>query len=209
MPGLENDGMSPVRKKRLLWASLLALVPWLGLVSWITAGGRTELHQVDCIIVLGARSLADGTPGPTLKARLDKGISLHKSGWAPFLLLTGGLGGDGSVEGEVGRNYALAQSVPAANLEYEGESHNTRDNLINARQIMRKRGWHSCLIVTDPFHIRRSLLLAGDLGLQAYPAPTFEGPNWLNWYDWSLFTGRECFSMAKYLWQRWTRPVSS
>ena len=181
---------------------MLALVlPWVVLAAWITAGGRTELRQADCIIVLGARALADGTPGPTLRARVDQGVRLWKAGWSPFLLMTGGRGQDGTVEGEVSRDYAASQGVPVAAMEFEGSSHNTRENFLYAREIMVRRGWHTCLVVTDPFHERRSLMLARDFGLEPFPAPTFEGPNWRRWSNFSLFTVRECFSMLKYGWQ--------
>jgi uncharacterized SAM-binding protein YcdF (DUF218 family) len=168
-------------------------------MGWITwAGLRTELRPVDCIVVLGARSLADGTPGPSLQARCARGVQLWHDKWAPVLVFTGGRGASGSVEGEVGLRYARAHGVPDSALYYEGGSHNTYENFLYASQLMRARGWHRCLVVTDPFHEPRSLALARNAGLEAYPAPTFEGPGWRNWSSWTFYTLRESVSWMKY-----------
>lgn len=172
---------------------------WVLGMAWITwAGTRTDLRKVDCIVVLGARALADGSPGPSLRARCQRGVELWRQRWAPILLFTGGRGQSGTVEGEVGLRYALAQGVPATALHYEGSSHNTRQNFLYASQVMRIHQWHSCLLVTDPFHEPRALALAQQFGLEAYPAPTFTGPAWRNWGTWGLYTVRESLSWVKY-----------
>ena len=177
----------------------LFLLLWLSLMGWITwAGKRTELRKVDCIVVLGARSLADGTPGPSLEARCQRGVQLWREKWAPVLVFTGGRGASGSVEGEVGVRFARARGVPDSALYYEGSSHTTKENFLYASQVMRDRGWRTCLVVTDPFHEARALALAGDFGLEAYPAPTFAGPGWRRWGTWAFYTVRESASWAKY-----------
>jgi uncharacterized SAM-binding protein YcdF (DUF218 family) len=61
--------------------------------------------------------------------------------------------------------------VPAAALHLEPCSRTTRENLRFARAIMAAHGYGSCLISTDPFHMRRCLAIAGALGLTAYAAP--------------------------------------
>lgn len=175
---------------------------WLGFMLWITlAGLRVELRKVDCIVVLGARSLADGTPGPSLRARCQHGVDLWKAGWAPVLLFTGGRGSTGSVEGVTGMRFAREQGVPQSALYYEGWSHTTRENFHYAARVMRQHGWKSCLVVTDPFHQPRSLALAADEGLTAYPAPTFEGPAWKRWPTFAFYTLRESASWCKYWWE--------
>ena len=168
-------------------------------MAWICrAGVVTELRPVDCILVLGARALADGTPGPSLQARARRGVELWRQHWAPVLVFTGGRGASGTVEGEVGVRFALSQGVPARALYYEGLSHTTRENFQFASRLMSENDWHSCLVVTDPFHEPRALALARDMGLQAYPAPTFEGPAWRHWGSWAFYTVRESASWVKY-----------
>lgn len=195
-----------MRWLRALGACLLGLLAaWSGLALWIHfSGSRSQLRQVDCIIVLGARSLPDGTPGPSLKARCDRGIELWKQGYAPYLLFTGGRGQSGTVEGLVAYEYALAQGIPRQALAYEGLSHTTRENLTFARDLMRQRDWSTCLVVTDPFHQPRSLALAQQLGLDASAAPTFSGPAWREWGPWAFYLCRETLAWLKF----WSQGVS-
>ena len=52
-----------------------------------------EARAADIIIVLGAAEYR-GRPSPVLQARLDHALSLYRKGLAPYLLTTGGSGGD-------------------------------------------------------------------------------------------------------------------
>ena len=191
-----------VMMKRRWWLRVVGgfLGLWLAFLVWITwAGMRTELRRVDCLVVLGARALADGTPGPSLRARLERALELWRAGWAPALVCTGGRGQDGTVEGEVERNWLLGRGVPAAAVLWEDRSHTTRENFVEASRLMRERGWRSCLVVTDPFHEPRAMSMARAAGLDASPAPTFSGPAWQRWGTWSFYTVRESAGWVKYL----------
>ena len=44
---------------------------------------------------------------------------------------------------------------------------NTRENLVNAKEIMYERGLTRALIVTSDYHVPRALALAAQVGLQA------------------------------------------
>lgn len=176
---------------------------WLLLLAWITAAGLpTRLHKADCILVLGARSLPDGLPGPSLQARCLRAVELWRQQWAPAILFTGGRGASGTVEGVVGMDFARARGVPQSSLYFEGASHTTWENFLYASQVMRQHGWRSCLVVTDPFHEARALSMARRFGLEAHPAPTFEGPAWRRWGPFCYYTMRESASWAKYLFCR-------
>lgn len=191
---------NPGRNKTIAGLVGVLLSLWLGLAGWITyAGNQVQLHKVDCIIVLGARSLPDGQPGPSLRARCDRGVQLWREGWAPYILCTGGRGQSGTVEGVVARNYIQSQGVPPERIVYEGLSHTTRQNFFYAQKVMEARGWQSCLVVSDPFHLPRSLSIARGLNLEAYPAPGFEGPGWKSWGSWTFYTVRETLAWMKHL----------
>lgn len=194
--------MTPRRRLAARGLAALALA-WLAFAGWLTwAGCQVRLQPADCIVVLGARALADGTPGPSLRGRCERALELYREGWAPVILFTGGRGEAGTVEGEVGAAWARARGVPAAALVVEDQSHTTRENLEFASRLMRERGWSRCLLVTDPFHMPRARALAHDHGLQAQPAPTFSGPAWRRWSTWAYYTFRETFAWIKYGWQR-------
>lgn len=191
--------MESARKSLAVRGLSVAVLIWLVFAVWLTwSGCRTDLRKVDCIVVLGARSLPDGQPGPSLRARCDRGVELWRQGWAPHLLFTGGRGSSGTVEGEVGVAYARKRGVPESALRFEGQSHTTQENFHFAGRLMQQQGWRSCLVVSDPFHMPRSLSMARQVGLEAYPAPTFEGPGWRHWSSWSLYTVRETGAWIKY-----------
>jgi uncharacterized SAM-binding protein YcdF (DUF218 family) len=178
---------------------VLALVAYSSFLLWLTwAGKRQDLVHVDCIIVPGARALANGSPGASLEARISHAVELWKGGWAPNLLTTGGRGGSGAIESQVSRRWAELHGVPDAAIAEENQSHTTWQNFIYARDVMRAHGWKSCLISTDPFHEPRCLLIARDLGLEAHAAPTFTGPGWKQTGSWLFYSTRELAAYAKY-----------
>ena len=49
-------------------------------------------------------------------------------------------------------------------------------NLSEAAPVLKDRGATTVLVVTDPFHEHRSLAIATDVGLTAYPTPTQTSP---------------------------------
>jgi uncharacterized SAM-binding protein YcdF (DUF218 family) len=89
------------------------------------------------------------------------------------IIFTGGIGkGDVLAEAEAARAYALQQGVVAEDIFQETVSHTTFENLRGAKKIVESEHLHRVLIVSDPFHMKRAITLARDLGLEAYPSPT-------------------------------------
>jgi nicotinamide mononucleotide transporter len=192
-----RGSLSPRRVALQTVGFLLAI--YLGLAAWITwAGLETHLVKSDCIIVPGARVLPDRTLGPSVQGRVDHALELYRQGWAPALIFTGGQGASGPVEAECARDYAVAHGVPAEACFLENQSHTTVENFFYAREVMRAHGWRSCLVVTDPFHTRRSVTIARRFGLDAHPAPSFLGPAWRRPGTFVYYTTREVFSWLKF-----------
>ena len=62
--------------------------------------------------MLGAAQY-NGRPSPVLRARLDHALALYREGYAPLIVVTGGVGrGDTTSEAIVGRRYLIAREVP-------------------------------------------------------------------------------------------------
>lgn len=167
---------------------------------------RSDLRSVDCLFVPGARVDADGTPGASLQARLDTAAELYRSGLAKFVVCTGGRGESGAIEAQAARDYLEALGVPREAFLLEEMSHTTWENFVFALQEMRPKGLRSCLVVTDPFHMRRCLTMAQELGLEAHSAPTFDGPAWRP-RGWLYYTTREIGAWLKYCAERARRTV--
>ncbi|MES2706918.1 MAG: YdcF family protein [Verrucomicrobiota bacterium] len=162
------------RSRHLLLWGLLALGCWLTGVGAVIRnfGTRDQAVKSDCIIVLGAAVQGD-EPSPVFEERIRHGVHLYKEGLAPRILFTGGLGdGSRSSESAVGVKTAHRLGVPAAAMLMEEKSRTTRQNLHEARAVMRGHGLKSAIIVSDPPHLKRALMMAADLGMEAVPSPT-------------------------------------
>lgn len=142
--------------------------------AWLICsyGEKDEKREADAAIVLGA-GVQGMEPSPVFRERIDHGIWLYENGYVKKLILTGGYG-DGAVCSEAGaaREYALGQGVPDGDILIEEQSRITQENMYYARQLMEEYGLKSALIVSDPLHMKRAMLMASDYGIEAYTSPT-------------------------------------
>ena len=54
----------------------------------------------------------------------------------------------------------------------EETSEITEENLENAKTIMDTQNWETAIIVSDPLHMKRAMLMAKDYGITAGSSPT-------------------------------------
>jgi len=135
-------------------------------------GFHDETIKTDVAIVLGAGT--DGIlPSPVFKERLDHAIWLYQSDYVENLILTGGVS-EGALRSDsaIARDYVLENGIPKQNIFIEEHSLITQQNLIYAQQIMEQNGFESVLIVSDPLHMKRAMLTASQLNMEAYSSPT-------------------------------------
>lgn len=157
-----------------------------------------EARPADAAIVLGAAVFRD-RPSPVLRERINHAIWLYQNGTVDMIIFTGGVGwNDARSEAEVARQYALAQGVPAAAILVETTSVSTLENLINAQQIALSHNLHSFLLVSTPYHMKRAMAMAHDLGMEAYTSPT-RTTRWLNQATQSRAYVREVAGYLAYL----------
>ena len=130
-----------------------------------------ENETADAAIVLGA-AVWVGNPSPVLKARLDHALVLYQQKTVATIIVTGGTGnGDNMSEAEAGANYLQQHGVPATAILQENSGRSTYQSLKAAAALAQTNNIHSVLIVSDAFHMLRSLKMAGDLGFTAYASP--------------------------------------
>lgn len=130
-----------------------------------------EAQQADVIIVLGAAEYR-GRPSPVLQARLDHALKLYRRGLARYVLTTGGAGGDPVyTEGEVGRAYLVKHGIPSEATLVEPVGATTAQSLEAAVEIMRREDLHSCIVVSDGYHIYRVKRLLQQRNVQVYGSP--------------------------------------
>ncbi len=137
----------------------------------IIAGGFATPAPADVMIVLGSRVIGR-EPGPMLRLRLEEAVRLYRQGLAPAIIVSGARGEDEEVaEAFAMRDYLIKEGVPGERIVAEDASFNTYQNLANSQAVMAAHGYRSALIVSNASHVRRTLVLARDLGLEASAAP--------------------------------------
>jgi uncharacterized SAM-binding protein YcdF (DUF218 family) len=131
---------------------------------------RDEARPADVIIVLGAAEYR-GKPSHVLQSRLNHALLLYGRGLAPYIMTTGGAGGDPDfTESEVGRAYLIKHNVQSEAIITE-EGATTAQSLSSAAETMRRMNLHSCIVVSDGYHIYRVKRLLEDQGFRVYGSP--------------------------------------
>src|SRR5438874_10330378 len=130
-----------------------------------------EARPSDVILVLGAAEYR-GKPSPVLERRLNHALLLYLKGLAPYILTTGGAGGDPVyTESEVGRAYLSERGVPSEAIVVEPEGATTMQSVNASAEIMRRMNLHSCIVVSDGYHIYRVKRLLEAQGIEVYGSP--------------------------------------
>ena len=161
----------------LAGALLLAVVIVGGTAFRVWHVARVDDRRpVDAVVVLGAAQY-DGTPSSIFAARLKHAEALYEDGVAPLIVTTGGgRSGDATTEAEAGRRYLIDRGVPAAAVRAVPEGADTLGSLHAVALQAERDGWHSALVVSDPWHSLRARTMARDAGLSAWTSPTRSGP---------------------------------
>ena len=174
-----KEDLAPRRKPgrwllRLEALGLLVLAAFLAVTAFgiVHEGSLQELHPADAIVVFGAAEYS-GHPSPVLRARLDHAFELFQRGIAPVVITTGGAASDPSFsEGGVGRDYLMRRGIPERNLIAETQGSDTAQSAVRIAVIMRANGLHSCVAVSDAYHIFRIKRLLEHEGI----APVYVAP---------------------------------
>ncbi len=161
------------------WLRLLVLIVFLVAgfliltsVEVAHTASLQELHPADAIVIFGAAEYS-GRPSPVLRARLDHALDLFHRGLAPVIITTGGAAADPIFsEGGVGRDYLMHHGVPERSLIAETQGRDTAESAVRVGVIMRANGLHSCVAVSDAYHVFRIRKLLEREGIgPVYVAP--------------------------------------
>ena len=149
-------------------------------------------------LVLGAAVLGD-VPSPVLIERLRHAQQLYEAGVVSRIVVTGGRSPEDELsEAVASRNWLVEQGVPAGDIVLEDQSRTTLENLQFARIVLEQAGIRDVLIVSDPLHMRRAMLIAGRMGVAAGSSPT-RTSRYQTWDTTLPFLAREVWFMGQYL----------
>jgi SanA protein len=115
-------------------------------------------------IVFGAGLRRDGTPTAILRDRVETAANLYTSGKVEKILMSGDNRFDDYNEPEAMRQYALSLGIPAQAIALDYAGRRTYDTCYRAKAIFEVE---SALLVSQKFHLPRSLFLCNTLGLES------------------------------------------
>ena len=170
--GVQRSPRSRWLPRLALLAAALAVIYFLAICGLIVRTANTpELHHADAIVVFGAAEYA-GHPSPVLRARLDHAFELYQRGLAPVVITTGGAADDPHFsEGGVGHDYLMHRGIPDSKLIAETQGSDTSQSAQRIAVIMHANAMHSCLAVSDAYHVFRIRQLLQHEGVRVYTAP--------------------------------------
>jgi uncharacterized SAM-binding protein YcdF (DUF218 family) len=102
-------------------------------------------RKADVIIVLA------GDRG----ARTEKGVALWRQGYAPYIMVSGGNVYHNTNIADLMAEHAMELGVPRDKILVESLANTTYQNAVYTKDMMQKNGFHSAIIVSSDFHMRR------------------------------------------------------
>jgi SanA protein len=149
-------------------AVVVALVAANLVVLWGAAAylrPNSELPHCEVAIVLGAKVQPDGQPSAALEDRLQTAVELYRAGIVRKLLLSGDHGQRTYDEVNAMRRFMLAAGVPREDVFLDHAGFSTYQTMYRARDVFQVK---QAIVVTQRFHLARSVYTARQLGLEAW-----------------------------------------
>jgi uncharacterized SAM-binding protein YcdF (DUF218 family) len=127
-------------------------------------------ENVDFIIILGAR--VKGTePSLSLQYRIDAAADYLKRNTSTVAIASGGRGkGEDISEAEAIKRGLISQGIDKSRIILEDRSTDTVENLTFSKEMLPDNMKHG-LVVSNDFHIFRSIMIAKDLDLKLSGLP--------------------------------------
>lgn len=159
-------------KKRYFLSILIIIYILYVFISIYQYGNVNETRKADAAIVLGVAVWGD-KPSPVFEERIRHSIWLYENGYIDKIIYTGGKGeNDPNSESSIAKKYAMEHSVPEIDIYIEEKSTITQENIMYASEIAKENNISTLLLVSDPLHMKRAMLMTEDYGLEAYSSPT-------------------------------------
>ena len=160
--------------------SLIVLVI-IGIPAFFFAQVWYEAHYpkvvtADYAVVMGAAQY-DGRPSDALEARLVEAKSLYDAKLIKKIVTIGaGAPGDRYTEARAGRIWLIQNGVPRNNAIAIEKGRDTIQSVKAFTDYFKKNNISNIVIVTDPYHCKRSIFVSDDLGVNATCSPVKSGP---------------------------------
>ncbi len=124
-----------------------------------------EVPEADAILVLGAKVYSDGRLSAIVKDRVDVAMELYTKDKADKLLVSGDHGRKEYDEVNAMRSYMEEHGIDGKDIFMDHAGFSTYESMYRAKEIFKVK---KVIIVTQEYHLMRSLYVARQLGLEAY-----------------------------------------
>ena len=131
-----------------------------------------ELPSTQVALVLGASVSSHGALSKVLEERADEAIALYKTGKVAKILVTGDNATESHNEVDPVGKYLYGAGIPKSDIFLDHAGFDTYSSMYRAKEVF---GVTKLTIVSQPFHLPRSVFIASQLGLEAYGDPTKDG----------------------------------
>ncbi|GAA4320148.1 ElyC/SanA/YdcF family protein [Pontixanthobacter gangjinensis] len=122
----------------------------------------SEIPHSETVIILGASVHADGKLSPILKDRVDTAIKLYENGIVENFLVTGDHRSDDYNEVAAMTNYLQKNGIDKSLITSDHAGLDTYDSMYRAGRVF---NIEDAIVVTQNFHLPRTLFIAQNLGL--------------------------------------------
>lgn len=136
--------------------------------SWIRGRAEGHVHSIASVpaapvaLVLGTQVLRTGEPGDFLAARLETARQLYLTGKVQAILVSGDNGRREYDEPTAMYAWLVRNGVPPERVVRDYAGFDTYDSCFRAKEIF---GVDRAIVVTQSFHIERSVTLCRELGI--------------------------------------------
>ena len=130
----------------------------------ITEEEAIKLEDIDCILVLGA-GVRGNQPSHMLEDRLLAAISLYKKNVSSKIIMSGDHGRKDYDEVNIMKDFAIEKGIPSEDIFMDHAGFSSYESIYRAKEIFQAK---KIVIVTQEYHLYRSLYIANQLGIEAY-----------------------------------------
>ena len=168
-------------RRRLVVAGIVCLLMYLlsfhTPLLWFVAS-PLKLSQApkpaDVIVTFAGGVGESGKAGQGHQERGVHSVDLYKKGFAKKMIFSSGYTYV-MQEAEVMKALAVYLGIPGEDIILEKSASNTYQNVKFTKDIMKKYGWDSVLVVSSPYHMRRVMMvydkIAPDIEVTLTPVP--------------------------------------
>jgi len=115
-------------------------------------------EKADVIVVFGGGVGETGSPGKSTIERARYAVKLYKDGYSGRIIFSSGYTYIYN-DAENMKLFAISMGVPERDIILEEKANSVYENVIFSKELLDKNKWHSVLLISSPYNMRRAELV--------------------------------------------------